>query len=117
MQKYKQNLGAKGESLALQFLRKNGYKIIARNFSCRFGEIDLIARQEKVTVFIEVKTRGSDSFGLPQEAINKEKIKHLWQSAQFYIKKHAHSDGEFRFDLVAIILGETPKFNLIKNVI
>ena len=116
MNRYKQLLGAKGERLALQFLRQKGYSIIRRNFSCPFGEIDIIARQGKATVFIEVKTRTSCNFGLPQEVIGAEKIKHLLRSAQFYIKRYAHSDGEFRFDIVSIILGERTQIDLIKNV-
>ncbi len=117
MSRYKQRLGEKGERLALGFLRQNGYKIINRNFSCRFGEIDIIARQGKVTVFIEVKTRSSSNFGPPQDSINKYKIKHLWRSAQYYIKRHANPQEEFRFDAVSILLEEKPRINLIKGII
>ena len=115
MKNYRQLLGAKGEKLALTFLRQRGYKIIVRNFCCRFGEIDIIARQEETTVFIEVKTRYSRAFGLPQEAIKIEKIRHLQRVAQFYIKNYATPEGDFRFDVVSIILGEATKIHLIKN--
>lgn len=115
MDKYKQNLGAKGEKTALQFLCRNGYKIITRNFSCKLGEIDIIARQGKTTVFIEVKTRSSCEYGTPQDAINPKKIKHLQRSAQFYIKNYAHPEDNFRFDVVSIIYGNTTKIDLIKN--
>ena len=115
MKRYKQIIGAKGEKIARQFLRQKGYRIITRNFSCPFGEIDIIARQGKATVFIEVKTRSSCKFGLPQEGIKAEKIKHLLRSARFYIKKYAHPDGEFRFDIVSIVLGDTTRIDLIKN--
>ncbi len=116
MKRYKQIIGAKGERIALQFLRQKGYRIITRNFSCPFGEIDIIARQGKATVFVEVKTRSSCKFGLPQEGIKAEKIKHLLRSAQFYIKKYARPDGDFRFDVVSIILGAPIRIDLIKNV-
>lgn len=116
MSKYKRNLGLKGEKIALQFLRRNGYRIISRNFCCRLGEIDLIARQGKSTVFIEVKTRSSCEFGLPEDSINPKKIKHLLRCAQFYIKNHAHPEDDFRFDVVSVILGSTTtRINLIKN--
>lgn len=117
MKRQKQILGAKGERLALKFLCQRGYKIITRNFSCRLGEIDIIAREGKITVFIEVKTRSSGEFGLPQEAINLEKIKHLRRVAQFYISNHANPEGEFRFDVVAVILGDKPRIHLIKDIL
>lgn len=115
MNRYKQRLGEKGERLALQFLQRNGYKIITRNFSCRLGEIDIIARQGKVTVFIEVKTRSSSNFGLPQDSIKARKIKHMFRCAQFYIRNYANPEGDFRFDVVSIVLGETVQIHLIKN--
>ncbi|MBN2096868.1 MAG: YraN family protein [Candidatus Omnitrophica bacterium] len=115
MDKYKQALGKRGERLAVQFLRRQGYRILARNFSCRLGEIDLIAQEKDTTVFIEVKTRASCEFGLPQAAIRQKKIKHLRRTAQYYIKHNAHSDDNFRFDVVAIVLEDLPKIELIKN--
>ena len=117
MDRYKQLIGAKGERLALQFLRQKGYKIISKNFSCRFGEIDIIARQRKTTVFIEVKTRTSRNFGLPQEAVGREKTKHLLRCAQFYINNYANPEAEFRFDLVAIVLDKKPEVCLIKDIL
>lgn len=115
MGKEKQLLGAQGEKLAVHFLRRQGYQIISRNFSCCFGEIDIIARQAKVTVFIEVKARTSTEFGLPQEAIGHEKIKHLHRSAQFYLNNCAHPEGNFRFDVVAVILGPPCQIQLIQD--
>jgi putative endonuclease len=115
MEKYKQALGSKGERLALNFLHARGYKILMQNFSCRFGEIDIIARQGKTTVFIEVKTRTSAKFGQPPDSIGPAKIKHLFRCAQLYIKNNASADEEFRFDIVSIILTDKPKIELIEN--
>lgn len=115
MNKIKQRIGQKGEKIARQFLLQLGYKIIARNFLCRFGEIDIIAKHERTIVFIEVKTRSSDIFGLPQEAIRKDKIKHLRRCAQFYIKNYADPEENFRFDAVSIVLSHPPQIELIKN--
>lgn len=115
MKGYKQAIGRKGEKLALQFLRQNGYRIVARNFSCCFGEIDIIARQGKALVFIEVKARSTVNFGLPEESVGAEKIKHLKRAAQFYIKACACQEEEFRFDVIAIVLQESPLVHLIKD--
>jgi putative endonuclease len=115
MKGYKQAIGKRGERLALQFLSRNSYRVVARNFSCCFGEIDIIARQGKTLVFIEVKTRSSVNFGLPEESIRPAKIKHLKRAAQFYIKVCACQEQEFRFDVVAIVLQEKPEIHLIKG--
>ena len=117
MSKTKQILGAKAETLAFNLLRRRGYKIIARNFRCCFGEIDFIARRGKTIVFIEVRARTSAQFGFPQETIRPKKIKHLLRSAQFYIHNYADPEGEFRFDAVAIVLKNKPKICLIKDII
>ncbi|MFC1699625.1 YraN family protein [Candidatus Omnitrophota bacterium] len=116
MSKDKQDLGKKGERLALMFLRQKGYQIIARNFSSRTGEIDIVAGDNGTTVFVEVKTRSSTDFGRPDEAIDRKKIRHLYRCAQFYIRKHALlPEGSFRFDVVSVILSTPAKINLIKN--
>ena len=117
MKYYKQSLGASGERMALEFLRRRGYRIIARNFSCRLGEIDIIARQGKTTVFVEVRTRRGTEFGLPQDSISPKKIKHLLRCAEFYIKRRGDPEGQFRFDLVGVIFGEKPQVELIKNIL
>ncbi|NQS99636.1 MAG: YraN family protein [Candidatus Omnitrophica bacterium] len=115
MQGYKQRLGKKGERLAVQFLRHKGYQIIAKNFSSRLGEIDIIAYCGTTIVFIEVKTRTSCDWGHPQEAIGPDKIRRLVRCAQFYIKKHANPDDNFRFDVVSVILGQPNQIELIEN--
>lgn len=115
MQKYKQSLGKKGERFAVEFLRRKGYRIIARNFSSRLGEIDIIAHEGKTIVFIEVKTRTSCDWGHPQEAIRPDKIKHLLRCAQFYIKKFANPDCNFRFDVVSVLIDYPPQIELVKN--
>ena len=73
-------LGSKGEDLAIQFLKKKGYRIIDRNYKTSVGEIDIIARDGNTIVFVEVKTRTDDSFGYPFEAVNKKKRQKLQKS-------------------------------------
>jgi len=69
----KKELGNKGEELAIRFLKKNGYRIIGRNYACKMGEMDIIAKEKDILVFIEVKTRTSATFGPPQLAVNPRK--------------------------------------------
>ena len=97
------------------FLEQKGYIMIAKNFSCKLGEIDLIARQGKTIVFIEVKTRSSCEFGLPQESIGPKKVRHLRRCAQFYINKFSGQEEGFRLDVVSIILSDPPQIELLVN--
>jgi putative endonuclease len=101
----KQNLylGRSGEELAARFLKKNGYKIILRNYKNRFGEIDIIARDKDALCFIEVKTRSSDRFGLPQEAISAFKKRQLTKVALGFLKEKVLLNVKARFDVVAVI--------------
>ena len=83
----KQQLGKIGENLASEYLEKQGYLILERNFACRQGEIDIIAKDEKEFVFVEVKTRKSLKFGYPAEAVTNIKRKHMQKAAQYYLYK------------------------------
>lgn len=105
--------GMVAESIACWFLKQQGYKILDRNFSIRTGEIDIIAKDGKVLVFVEVKYRKDCSFGTPAEAINQNKQRKIYQTANVYIKKKGLSfDQPMRFDVVEI-LGK--KIRVIKN--
>ena len=73
----KKEFGNKGEDIAIEYLEKRGYIILERNFYCRQGEIDIIAKDKNEIVFIEVKSRSSIQYGCPSEAVNKQKIKEL----------------------------------------
>src|SRR5688572_24696728 len=85
--KYKKNFGNIGEDLACNYLLKLGYKIIGRNFRIRGGEIDIVASDKEILVFVEVKARFNHKFGLPIESITPWKLKALQKSALFYIQK------------------------------
>ena len=76
----KKELGQKGEDLALRFLKKNGYRIYTTNYSCKLGEIDIIAKEKDTLAFIEVKTRTSTAFGPPQLAVNRRQTDAAFQS-------------------------------------
>lgn len=114
-----------GEDKACDYLQKNGFKIIERNFRKGYGEIDIIAidssssPQEKVLVFIEVKTRKSNSFGSPFEAITPWKLKSVIRLAQFYKLIHPNHPGSMRIDAVSVSLSSNnnvENIELIKNI-
>ena len=116
---FRQEIGRWGENLACQYLEENNYKIIERNFSCRQGEIDVIAEdtQKKEIVFIEVKTRSNLRYGNPAEAVNGKKQNHINQVAKYYIYKRQISNIAVRFDVIEIYI-QKPNFkvNHIPNV-
>lgn len=94
--------GQSGEKLAVEFLKKQGFKIIETNFKSKFGEIDIVAREGDVLVFVEVKTRSSGQFGLPEEAVNWRKIQHIIKAGQYYRMVRKNLPESERIDVVAI---------------
>ena len=98
----RQHLGRQGESLAVEHLRKKGYKIIARNYTTRIGEIDIIAKHDGQLVFIEVKARRSRRFGHPKTAVTADKQRKISMVALEYLKKHHNLHTRARFDVVTV---------------
>jgi putative endonuclease len=94
-------LGALGEALAVEFLQKNKYKIVERNWRFKKAEVDIIAQKNNVLAIVEVKTRSSDYFGNPQDFVNQKKIKLLVEAVNEYVNAK-NLDVEVRFDIVAI---------------
>ena len=112
------SLGRFGEETAECYLIKKGYHILERNFRCRLGEIDIIAADGPVLVFIEVKTRRNQKFGLPCEAINAEKIKHLKRTAAYYMMLSPDEQCDTRFDVIEILIrGGHPYLHHLENVL
>jgi putative endonuclease len=111
--------GKKGEEQAIEFLKKQKYKIIERNFRIRGGEIDIVALDGKTLVYVEVKTRTSHQFGLPEEAVTPAKIRFIERAAKFYRNNRKNHDlpSLERIDVVAVDLidPENPNLKLIKN--
>lgn len=110
-------LGNFGEDLASSYLEENGYKVLERNFSCRAGEIDIIALDGDSVVFIEVKTRTSERFGMPSEAVSFSKQKKLVKTALYYLQCRRLLDYMSRFDVIEIIVDEENNrhINLIRD--
>lgn len=104
--------GKRGEQFAVEFLTSKGFQIIERNFRIRGGEIDIIAietdlyTKEKTLVFLEVKTRSSQEFGSPLEAIGYYKMRALIKATQFYKMKHPQLPDLMRIDAVSVLLSE-----------
>ena len=95
-------LGRRGERLAERHLRRNGYRIVARNFRAAGAEIDLVAMDGETLVFVEVKTRFDDGAGTPQEAIDRRKEEHMRRAAEAFAARYRAGDRAMRFDVVAI---------------
>ena len=105
-------MGRAGEKRAVEFLKKNGFKILKKNYNTPFGEIDIIAQDKGAIVFIEVKTRTSADYGLPCEAVDKRKQEKYYKTATYYLQREKKMDSECRFDVVEI---ENEKINHIFN--
>lgn len=86
--KHNQKIGRWGEEAAAAYLLEKGYQILGRNIRTPYGEIDIVASIEGVTVFIEVKARTSRRFGLPEEALTTRKLKHMRAAAEYYAAEH-----------------------------
>jgi putative endonuclease len=115
-QREKKELGKKGEEVALRFLKKKGYRIIEKNYVCKLGEMDIIAKEKDTLAFIEVKTRTTAEFGPPQLAVNSSKQRQLSKVALNYLKEKHLEEVKARFDVVAILLDqEKEKIELIKD--
>lgn len=95
-------LGKTGEDIATRFIKGRNYLIIERNYRCKIGEIDLIAKKDNTICFIEVKTRKSESYGRPEESINQAKIKKIKTIASYYLTSREIGDLEVSFDAILI---------------
>ncbi len=97
-------LGNAGEGIACDHLQKNGYRILERNYRCKLGEIDIIGLDGDTVAFIEVKTRSSDRYGSPSEAVNRGKQGRIVKTALSYMQSKAFFDRMCRFDVIEIIV-------------
>lgn len=97
----KRLLGSRGEDVAARYLKEKGFKILVRNFKTPLGEIDIIAEDRETLVFIEVKTRSDDSFGLPFEAVDGRKRERMRRTALLYLK-NIGKERSSRFDVISV---------------
>jgi putative endonuclease len=112
-------LGRRGEDLAAKHLQGQGYTILARNYRTPAGELDIVAQEGGILVFVEVKMRRSLRFGIPQEALTRAKQAHLVQAAQHYLMEREQLEREWRVDLVAVYQerGQPPRIEVVRNAV
>lgn len=116
---YRKSFGDKGEEKAIEFLKKNDYRILERNYRKRTGEIDIIAFDPKYReyVFIEVKARKSMRFGYPEEAIDERKMNKIIETAESWLIEKEKEDVEWRVDIISIEWkNRTPHIKHIQNI-
>jgi len=110
------DLGRLGERLALQKIKRLGYKCIEKNYRCSLGEIDLIAKDGDCLVFIEIKTRKGRSIGYAKEAVTQRKIRQISKVALAYMKSNNCCDTKSRFDVIAVsIMGDREEMEVITD--
>ncbi|MEB2334250.1 MAG: YraN family protein [Anaerolineaceae bacterium] len=114
---HNQRVGKWGEEIAAEYLTARGCEIVARNVRTPYGEIDIIAKQGEVVIFVEVKTRTSDKMGLPEEAITPRKREHMIACAEHYTAEH--EIDRWQIDVISIEgkPGSTPKVTYFENAI
>jgi putative endonuclease len=116
----RRRLGNAGEELAARALRERGLEIVACNFRCESGEMDLVAREGDVLVFVEVKTRRGNRFGLPEDAVNLRKQQKLIAVAESYLQTNALDDVDWRIDVVAVqmdVHGHLTRLDVIEHAV
>lgn len=97
-------LGSAGERLAAGWLEARGFRVLARNWRCAYGELDIVAEEAGELVFVEVKTRRGTAYGLPEEAVTASKRAHLIAAAQCYLAEAQRETQPYRIDVVAVQL-------------
>ena len=103
----KRIIGDRGEDEAVRYLYDKGYKIVKRNYSCKFGEIDIVVKKDDTLVFVEVKTRKNNYFGEPQEAVDFQKLERINMAMDFFLNQYEIGDNyNLRIDVVEIIIND-----------
>ena len=113
-------LGDWGEELAGRFLEERGYCILDTKYRCRFGEVDIVARDGEELVFVEVRTRRGGGFGAPEESLSAAKMRRLVTTCEDYIQRRTGEHTEWRIDLVCVHLDrgrEAPRIHHLRHAI
>lgn len=116
----RKQLGDLGEKIAGDYLKKHGYKLVERNYHCREGEIDIVARQKNTLVFVEVRTKTGAGFGTPEESVTRAKKDKMIAAAFKYLQAHDRVTDDWRIDLVAVELdpaGKLERIGIIENAV
>ena len=115
--KYNKKIGSFGEMLVITYLENMNYEILDKNYKTKFGEIDIIVKDKKEYVFIEVKTRTSSKYGMPSEAVDFNKEKHIKKSSQVYVYLNNLENKYIRYDVIEVYFINKNKYyiNHLKN--
>lgn len=114
---YQQKIGTKGEKIAAGFLEDQGYQLLDSNYHTRYGELDLVMLDEESIVFVEVKTRTTESFGFPEESVTSSKMEHLQNAGLLWLQVHPEAPDDWRIDVVSIFLDQKTKTRNIKHFV
>lgn len=113
----RKQLGALGEQSAETHLRSAGYTIVARNWRCRTGEIDIVAMDGQTLVFVEVRTRSSAfRFGTPQESVDARKQRQIMETSQIYLHQRGQHERQIRFDVISVYMNPAGELNQIEHI-
>lgn len=116
MSQWRKKIGALGEDAAKDYLVENGFIIVERNYTCRYGEIDIVAKEQDTLVFVEVRAKTVKRYGLPEESIGKEKMKRLIKLVYHYLAKK-NGMQKCRIDLIAVEIGrDNGRVNAIRHI-
>jgi len=114
---YQQEIGNFGEKIAADYLIEKGYLLLDRNYHTRYGELDLVMLEDGIVVFVEVKTRTSETFGHPEESITPSKLEHLQNAGLLWLQAHPESSDDWRIDAISILMHRNGNIQDIKHFI
>ena len=114
---YQKQIGKRGESIAAEFLRQNGFQLLEQNFTSRYGEIDLVAIKSDCVVFVEVKTRTTQTFGMPEDSVTPAKLERIQNAGLIWLQEHPEAPGDWRIDVVAILMDSHHQVQDIKHFV
>ncbi len=109
-------LGKWGEGVAVRFLQEKGFVLVATNYRCRWGEVDIVVQEGDELVFVEVRTRRGVEYGTPEESVTAAKARRLVATAQEFLQEHGIADASWRIDLIAIRLDGDRKVQDISHL-
>lgn len=114
---YQKEIGDIGEGIAAEYLEGLGYQLLDRNYKTRYGELDLIMMDSEDIVFVEVKTRTSDTFGTPESSISAGKLERLQNAALLWLQEHLEASDDWRIDVIAIVIDRQKNIKEIQQFI
>ncbi|MCL6612557.1 MAG: YraN family protein [Peptococcaceae bacterium] len=117
MTREKISLGRSGEDAAVRYLRKKGLRVLERNFRCKLGELDVVAREGPCLVFVEVRTVAGTAFGTAQESVDVKKMRKVRQVAAYYIQSRKAVEMPVRFDVVAVTMNPDGHVRKIEHIV